>query len=132
MTTRVPTVIWPGSSRPFTRLAQANSAMVTRYGVAATCGMLESSAPTVSFGPTVTRVTELRSWVVAAGWLEFIADPQRVNFPPLIPAKAGIQFWVPAFAGTSGTSINPSHPPGVGLPAVFEILDEFLVVKATA
>jgi hypothetical protein len=26
----------------------------------------------------------------------------EAGFKPLIPAKAGIQFWVPAFAGTSG------------------------------
>src|SRR5271154_5753455 len=102
MTARVPTVICPGSSKSFTRLAQANSAMVTRYGVAATCGMLGSSAPTVSLGPTVTRVTEPSSWVVAAGSEALIAD------------------------------LFLSHAPGVGLPAVFEIVDEFLVVKATA
>ncbi len=26
----------------------------------------------------------------------------KPGFLPLIPAQAGIQFWVPAFAGTSG------------------------------
>ena len=43
------------------------------------------------------------------------------DYSPLMPAKAGIQFspkrWVPAFAGTNGSSQLPAfpYPPAVGV-----------------
>ena len=39
------------------------------------------------------------------------------RFFPLIPAQAGIQFWVPAFAGTSGGRAGTSGGRGVAARA---------------
>jgi hypothetical protein len=41
---------------------------------------------------------------IMRGHIEAVAASVNIAFStfPLIPAQAGIQFWVPAFAGTSG------------------------------
>src|SRR5262249_39557869 len=90
-----------------------------------------SSAPTVSFRSTVTRVTDVSSFCAVAVDREEVIVSSMCVFSPLIPAKAGIRRWVPAFAGTSGFC-NPSHPPRVRVPAALEILDQLMIVQAAA
>src|ERR1700728_3652814 len=118
MTTRLPTVICPGSSSPCTRRLHAISAMPTRYGVAATNGMPGTIAPTVSFCSTTTRETEVGSAV------EEGLEASGV----LIGAPSSSARAQSAEAENCGRAVLHAVP--AGLPVLLEIVDEPRIVEA--